>query len=148
MTTAYKFAIGYFLIFSVLLLMSSVMIFEYKIGFDKVSILNYYLGNEVLFIPAKSLSGILKIVLPHIFVFGLFSMVILHFMIFTKQRDTKKIKFLIYLLFVSVFLEIFTPMMIIGGFESFAYLKLLSFVVLESLIFYILYLLFFSIIYE
>jgi len=148
MTKAYKGAIAYFLLFSILLLISGIMLFELKIGFSKESILHYYLGNEELFIPAKSISGVLKIVLPHIFVFGLFSMVVLHFIVFTKERDSIKTKILIYLLFLSGFLEIFTPIMILNGFESFAYLKLFSFIVFEILIFYILYILFFSIVYE
>ena len=146
MIKAYKVSIIYFLVFSLLLLISSIMIFEHKIGFDSLSILNYYLGDEKLFIPAKSVSGVLKIVLPHIFVFGLFSMVILHFVVFTKQKE--KTKILIYLTFISAFLEIFTPLMILWGFESFAYLKLLSFILFEILILYLLYLLFFSIVYE
>lgn len=146
MIKAYKVSIIYFLVFSLLLLLSGIMIFEHKIGFDSKSIINYYLGDEELFIPAKSVSGVLKIVLPHIFVFGLFSMVILHFVVFTKQKERTKI--LIYLTFISAFLEIFTPLMILGGFESFAYLKLFSFILFEILILYLLYLLFFSIVYE
>jgi len=146
MIKAYKVSIIYFLVFSLLLLISSVMIFEHKIGFDSQFIINYYLGDEELFIPAKSVSGVLKIVLPHIFVFGLFSMVILHFVIFTKQKE--KTQILIYVTFISAFLEIFTPLMILWGFENFAYLKLFSFILFETLILYLSYLVFFSIVYE
>ncbi|MEA2099313.1 MAG: hypothetical protein U9P72_04200 [Campylobacterota bacterium] len=146
MIEAYKEAVVYFILFSLLLLASSVVIFEHKIGFSKEGVLNYYLGNEELFIPAKSGAGIFKIILPHIFVFGLFAMVILHFVIFTKQKT--KTKNLAYLLFISAFLEIFTPLLIINDFHSFAYLKLLSFFLFEILVIYILYILFFSIVYE
>ena len=140
----YKSLILYFVVFSFLLLASSIVIFQHKIGFSVDGVLRYYLGDEKLFIPSKNEAGILKIILPHIFAFGLFSMVILHFVLFTKQKN--RLKTLIYLLFVTAFLEIFTPFMIINGFYLFAYLKLISLFLFEVLILYILYILFFSII--
>lgn len=144
MHKAYKRAILYFLLFSILLLVSSVMLFEHKIGFSATGVLNYYLGNEELFIPAKTISGLLKIIVPHIFVFALFSMVLLHFVVFTK----KKSKLLVFVVFLSILLELFTPLLIVGGYEVFAYLKLLSFFVFELLVLYILWVLFISIVYE
>ena len=122
------------------------MLFEYKIGFSYSSILDYYIGNEDKFIPAKSSAGILKIVLPHIFAFGLISMVLLHFLVFTKLRYKKRTLTLIYLTFFSAILEIFTPLLIVNGFEFGAYVKLLSFFVFLVLIMYISWLLFYSIV--
>ncbi len=148
MIKAYKLAIVYFLIFSILLIISSIVLFEQKIGISIEGIKNYYLGNEELFIPPKSILGIFKITLPHIFVFGLFSMVILHFLVFTKEKKKRVTQTVIYLMFLSAFLEIFSPIMIVLGFESFAYLKFLSFFIFEGLIIYVLYLLFFHIFYK
>lgn len=144
MIKAYKTAIFYYLVFSTLLLISSVMIFEQKIGFDINSVIGYYRGDEALFIPPKSISGVLKIVLPHIFVFGLFGMVLLHFIVFTSQRDKIFVKWLIYLFFITSLIEIFSPIMIILGFDTFAYLKLLSFFIFEFLLVFVLALLVFS----
>ncbi|MFT5661041.1 MAG: hypothetical protein ACI9TV_001687 [Sulfurimonas sp.] len=141
MTQTYKYSIVYFLAFSMLLVGSGVMLFEQKIGFSTNAIVAYYLGDEDKFIVAKSSTGILKIVLPHLFAFGLFAMVILHFLIFTKYKDTKQIKILIYILFTSAFLEVFSPFFIILGAEFFSYIKITSFIVLESLIIYISWLL-------
>lgn len=146
MQKAYKLSVSYFLLFSLLLLLSSVMIFERKIGLSTQEVLAYYLGDETLFIPAKTISGVLKLVLPHVLAFGLFSMVLLHFLVFTKQKH--KTKTLTLLIFMSALLEIFSPLFIILGFESFAYLKLFSFFLFESLFLYLLWLLFFSIVYE
>lgn len=148
MTKAYKLSIVYYLIFSVLLLLSAYMLFDYKIGFSYESVLSYYLGNEEKFIPAKSILGVLKLVLPHIFVLGLFLMVILHFLVFTKLRYKKSTLSLIYAAFAVALLEIFTPVMIIGGINFFAYIKLFSFFALLALILYIFWLLLYSIIYE
>ncbi|MDB2562440.1 hypothetical protein N9X61_02430 [Sulfurimonas sp.] len=122
------------------------MLFEHKVGFEIASILEYYLGNEEKYIVKKTSTGLLKIVLPHIFAFALLAMVLLHFLIFTKYRDTLQIKVLIYLLFSSTFLEIFSPFAIIFGAESFAYVKLISFFIFQSLIIYVAWLLFHSIV--
>jgi hypothetical protein len=148
MQKAYKLSIIYYLIFSLLLIASAVMLFEYKIGFSYEGILDYYLGNEDKFIPAKSTSGILKIALPHIFSFGLISMVLLHFLVFTKLRYKRSTLTLIYLTFFSAILEIFTPLLIVNGFEFGVYVKLLSFFIFLTLILYISWLLFYSIIYD
>ena len=146
MQKAYRFSILYFLAFSLLLLLSSVLLFNEKIGFSYDEVLAYYLGNEATFMLAKTPSGLLKIILPHIFAFGLFIMVVLHFVIFTKTNKKKIMPYLILVLFISGFVELFSPFLILYGLEFFAYLKLISFFVFEILFLYTFYLLFSSII--
>ncbi|MBU1658801.1 hypothetical protein KKG72_07085 [bacterium] len=148
MKKAYKHSILYFLLFSLLLLSSGLMLFEHKIGLNVNSVLDYYLGNQDKYTAAKSMDGVLKIVLPHIFAFGLFSMVILHFLLFTSSRNKAEIKIIVYLTFTSALLEIAAPFFIILGAGFFAYLKIGSFVLFESLIIYISWLLFKSIIHD
>ncbi len=148
MTKAYKYSILYFAAFSLLLLISGIMLFEHKIGFSVQSVSEYYLGSSDKFIVAKTGSGVLKIILPHIFAFGLFAMVILHFLVFTKERGKTKTKMLIYLTFITAFLEITSPFLIILGAEFFAYVKIISFILFESLILYSLWLLLHSIMYD
>jgi hypothetical protein len=128
--------------------LSSVLLFDEKIGFSIKGILEYYQGNEEKFIAAKSASGILKIILPHIFAFGLFIMVILHFGVFTKSRNSKLFHFIIYSAFVLGLLELFTPLLIVNGFVFFAYVKLAVFFLFEFLMLYIFWILFKSIAYE
>ncbi|MDQ7042752.1 MAG: hypothetical protein Q9M34_04405 [Sulfurimonas sp.] len=142
MQKAYNFAIFYFLLFSLLLLISSSVLFASKIGFSSESVLTYYLGNEALFIAPKTISGVLKVVLPHIFAFGLFVMVVVHFLLFTYKKRTREIRLLTSAAFILSFLEIFTPFAIMNGFESLAFLKILSFITFELLIIYILWILF------
>lgn len=146
MQKAYRFAILYFLAFSLLLLLSSVLLFNEKIGFTYDGVLTYYLGNEATFILAKTPSGLLKIILPHIFGFGLFIMVVLHFVMFTKTNKKKIMPYLILTLFISGFVELFSPFLILYGLEFFAYIKLISFFIFEILFLYTFYLLFSSII--
>jgi hypothetical protein len=145
---AYSYAIGYFLLFSILLLLSSALIFAEKIGFSYESILHYYLGNEATFTPPKTYIGILKTVLPHIFSFGLFIMVVLHFLIFTEKRNAKEIRFIIILTFLSAFFELFCPFLILLGWTFFVYVKIISFFVFQLILLYVLFILFKSILYN
>ena len=145
MQKAYKYSIFYFLLFSILLLGSSLLLFDDKIGLSPTAIAEYYLGNEEKFLVEKSWSTILKIILPHIFAFGLFFMVVLHFLLFTKHKDTKLFLYLSYAIFLVGFLELFSPYMILAGFHSFAFVKLISFVLLELLLPYTFWLLLVSI---
>ena len=148
LNSAYKYAISYFLLFSFLLLISATLIFAENIGFSTKDIIHYYLGDKENFISPKTYSGVAKIILPHIFAFGLFLMTLLHFLIFTNKRDTKKVGWLIYLSLFTSFLELFSPFMILMGFESFAFIKLFSFLLFNLLIVYALFILFKSILYN
>lgn len=145
MQEAYKLSILHYLGFSLLLIVSAIMLFEHKIGFSFEAVLEYYVGNEEKFIPALSSGGILKIILPHIFVFGLFAMVLLHFLVFTPLRHKKSLFVLIYATFGVALLEMLTPFLIINGWSFFAYVKLLSFFLFLGLILLILWVLFKSI---
>lgn len=146
MQKAYKLSILYYLVFSLLLIISAVMLFEHKIGFSINSVVDYYIGNTEKFIPSKSIAAILKIALAHILSFGLLAMVLLHFLVFTEYKHSRETTIVIYLTFITALLEIFTPLMIINGFEFFAYLKLVSFFLFLALLVYIPWLLFISIV--
>ena len=145
---AYKYAIAYFLLFALLLFITATLIFAQKIGFNPTAVVHYYLGDQANFTPAKTYAGTLKIILPHIFAYGLFLMTLLHFLIFTKKRNFQSIQWLIYLSLISAFLELFSPFMILSGFDFFAYIKLFSFFLFEFLTLFVLFLLFKSILYE
>jgi len=75
-------------------------------------------------------------------------MVILHFLVFTKQRYKASTLVLIYTMLFTAFAEMFSPLMIINGYEIFAYVKLVSFITFLSTILYTLWLLFHSIVYD
>jgi hypothetical protein len=145
---AYKVALFYYLLFSLLLLASSILLFDIKIGFSPQAVLEYYLGNEEKFIIAKTPAGILKLILPHILAYGLFIMVSMHFMIFTKYKNRAIVQLLLYTLFISGSVELFSPFLILMGLHTFALLKLISFVVFELSLLLLFGLLFKSIIYR
>ena len=145
MQNSYKIAIVYFILFSVLLLVSALMIFAVKVGFSPMDIFNYYAGNEDMFIQVKSFSGLLKVSYPHIFAIGLFSMVLLHFVYFTSFARNKLFRYLIIFTYISILLEFLSPFGIILGSSLFASVKLISFVFMFLLFFFIFWLLLHSI---
>ena len=131
MQRRYKLLVLYFVLFSLLLLASAYLLFDTKIGFSYNGVLHYYQGDQTQFITAKSFDGILKIILPHIFAFGLFLMVLLHFGVFTAFRKHPLLHYFIYTLGIAAFVELLSPFFIIAGLGFFAYFKLLAFFVLE-----------------
>jgi len=128
MHNTYRLAIVYFTLFSILLLVSAFMLFFTKIGFSIEDINTYYIGNEAKFMHAKTLSGTLKVLYPHMFSIALFSMVILHFVYFTKFNNSLYFRYLIILTYLSIFLEIFSGFFMILGISMFAFVKLASFI--------------------
>ena len=140
MHNTYKLSIVYFIFFSALLLSSALMLFLTKIGFGIEAITNYYLGNEPSFIQAKTLAGLLKVVYPHIFSIGLLAMVLLHFIYFTSFKKNHKFKYLILVSYLAIFLEIFSGFFIILGATIFAFVKLVSFILMSILFLYMFWL--------
>ncbi|WP_304545253.1 hypothetical protein [Sulfurimonas microaerophilic] len=128
MHNAYKYSIIYFSCFVLLLLVSALMLFVHKIGFDPTQIAHYYLGDGDLLLQ-KTNAGIFKLILPHIFAFGVLSFVVIHFLIFTDYKKRSYTLMVIYILLIVQALEIFSPLLIINVSEYFSYLKLISFIV-------------------
>jgi len=124
---AYKLSIIYFSLFTLLLLVSAFLLFDLKIGFNAHDALSYYLGDSKQYIPAKTPLGLFKIVLPHIFAFALLSMVLLHFLAFTKFKDHQAVISFIVAVFVIQLLEIFTPFLVLYLSIYFIYFKIASF---------------------
>jgi len=144
MNNNYRLSIIYFCIFSVMLLLSSIVLFGYKIGFSVESVIEYYLGNEELFIQAKSFGGILETITPHSFAIGLFVMVVSHFILFIKKAKSRLNISIIITLFITLFIEIFSPILIINGYTIFAVLKFVSFIIFEILSLYLVSIVYFS----
>ena len=126
MYNSYRYSVQFLSLFSLLLVTSGVLLFNEKLGMSIDGIMNYY--------EQKSFDGILKLVLPHTFAYGLYAMVLLHFLVFTSQRGKIYTKFLVYAMFVSAFFEIVSSFGILQGYEFFAYMKLLFFILLNVLI--------------
>lgn len=146
MHNTYKLSIVYFVFFSILLLASALMLFLTKIGFSVESITYYYLGNEEAFIQAKTITGLLKVVYPHSFAMGLLAMVLLHFIYFTYYKKQRIFLQLIFLTYLLIFIEIISPFILVLGIQLFAFIKLISFVLMFIVFFFLFWIILNSII--
>ena len=84
--------------------------------------------------------GVLKVLLPHIFAFGLYIFVVIHFLLFTRYKDTRTMQWLIYGTFLGGFLELLSSFLMLSGIALFESVKLLAFVVLHASLLYSLWL--------
>lgn len=138
MNRHYNLALGYFLLFALTLLASSVALFVLKLGVSVESMRLYYLGDTD-FAVAKSTTGLLEVISVHTFVIALFIMVMTHFVNFIRQKAYYKPLIISYFSLSAI--EIFSPLLIIQGFETFIYIKLLSFILFELISLFFIYLL-------
>lgn len=107
---AYRVAIAYFALFSLLLLYSIVALVDEKIGFSLTTFTEYY--------SEKSIEGLLEVAIPHFMAIALFVMVLSHFFLFTSL--SKKISKAI------VFYYLITTVLITAVFFKLYLLKLIA----------------------
>ena len=122
----YKTLIVFFLLFSLLFLVSSSTLF--------------FLKSSWVVSQEKTVMGVLKVLLPHIFAFGLYIFVVVHFLLFTRYKETKTMQWLIYVTFFSGFLEVSSSFMMLSDIAFFGILKFVSFVALNLTLLYSLFL--------
>jgi hypothetical protein len=142
MHQSYRFAIAWFALFGMLLLLSGMLLFFSKIGFSYEAVQSYYLGSEALFTTPKSSYGLLEVALPHLGSMGLFIMVSGHFLLFSEQRKKRLAQKTVSALFIAALLDIFSGFLIVEGWTFFIWIKLLAFGMLQLLGLYLLWLLF------
>jgi hypothetical protein len=139
MHRAYKSAIVYFFLFSLLLLLSAGMLFWHKTGLTLEGVEHYYLGDATKFVVARTTMGVLKTTLQHLFSFGLFGFVLLHFLRFIPYKNY--LRLLIIALLVVSFLEIASGFCMLWFSSLFAYLKIITFFSYFLLVLYTFFLL-------
>ncbi|MEA2110793.1 MAG: hypothetical protein U9P71_01965 [Campylobacterota bacterium] len=120
----YKVGISYFALFSVLLLMTGLVMFYLKTGVSLEGTLEYY--------RVKSYDGLLELSYPHLGGMGIFIMVLGHFFLFTSLRYKARWWFIT--MFVAALSSLMAPLFIVV-FKSafFTWIKLLSVVILVML---------------
>ncbi len=131
MQRAYRFAIVYFALFGLLLLLSAAALFFSKIGFSAQSVQLYYLGNGTL--PGKSAYGLLENAVPHLGAMGLFIMVGAHFFLFAPERAKRRTVLLAAALFAAALFDIAGGYFIASGHTVWVWIKLGAFAVLTLL---------------
>ena len=142
MHQSYRFAIIYFVLFGVLLLVSGALLFLTKMGLSVEGVQSFYLGSAVHFAQPKTPYGLLETALPHLGAMGLFIFVLGHFMLFGTKQEKRQSILPVKLLFVAALVDIGSGFMIIEGWHLFVTLKIIAFLTLQLTAFYLLFLLF------
>jgi len=99
------------------------LLFYLLIGFSPHEVIEYY--------RIKSFHGLLETLIPHLLFMAIALMVTLHFLAFVQTKENGEKVPLSHILFGLFFLDQLSPVAIAQGLESFAYLKIVSFVGFE-----------------
>jgi len=102
------------------------VLFVVVAGWNPHDIAHYY--------AQKSLHGALEVLAPHVLFVSIALMGSLHFLGFIKTISDKQQQFFIHGLFVLFGLDQSAPLMIMAGFESFVWVKIVAFVLFETLL--------------
>jgi len=139
MNEAYiKTVLTLFSTLTLLLLITSILLFGTKIGFSLEDISNYYRGNEELFIVKKSFEGLLETTLPHLFSITTLIFIVIHLLLFTEYK--KFVPYLLYGLLLSSVADLSSGYLLVANFTLFAVIKWVSFLIFEILFFISIYL--------
>lgn len=118
------------LLFVLLLWVTNILLYMERIGIDYTSIVKYYLGSEEDFRNPISYLGLLEITHIHIFLFAMALLLVNHLTVFLNLPQSLKL-LLIFVSFISGFLDVGSGWLIRFVSPLFAYLKMVSFFVFQ-----------------
>ena len=125
------------LLFVALIVLQSLLggaLFLAVAGWNPHDIVQYY--------AQKSLHGALEVLAPHVLFVSIALMGSLHFLGFIKTIGDKQKQFFIHGLFGLFGLDQSAPLMIMAGFESFVWVKIVAFVAFEIVLAWLLIIIF------
>jgi hypothetical protein len=132
------------LIYTIILWFSNMLLYVEKIGFTYSSVVDYYLGSEDEFKNPVSYRGLLEVTHFHLFVFAMALLLVNHLTAFTNIPQILKLT-LILLSFISGLVDMGGGWLIRFVSPSFAYLKIVSFIVFQSSLLFLLIFSFFAV---
>ena len=102
-----------------------------KMGLTYLSVVEYYLGSEARFLPARSYQGLLEVSHFHMFAMGMLLLVLTHLMLFVPISTRAKVT-LITVPFLSAALDEGAGWAVRYWSPLFAYLKIAGFLLLQA----------------
>lgn len=108
-------------------LTSGIWLFIEKFGLTPSEVYLYFIGDEENFIMPKSTEGLLETAVPHFIAISTTIFVYAHFLLFTDVISKEKKSLLIFSLFFTAGIDIFSPFGMLYGYEIFAWTKVLAF---------------------
>ncbi len=110
---------------------TGILMFREKLGFSYASVVRYYLGDPDMFMNPRSFQGLLEVTHFHLFAMGLFFVVFTHLLLFTGYAQGIK-RLLVWLLGLALAGDMAAGWLVRYLAESFAWLKLGSFWLLQT----------------
>jgi hypothetical protein len=110
---------------------TNALLYFSKMGLTAASVVEYYLGAEERFLPARSYQGLLEVSHFHLFAMGMLLLVLTHLMLFVPLGHRAK-AWLIALPFLSAALDEGAGWLVRYAGPGFAYLKIAGFLLLQG----------------
>ncbi|MFN3871216.1 MAG: hypothetical protein ACK4MW_07030 [Aquificaceae bacterium] len=119
-----------FSVLSLFFIASNFLNFYTKMGFSLQGVTDYFLGNPELFIRKKSFDGVFKVFYPHLIAMAIYSLIHAHLLPFAGLSKNKSLLFGVSI-FLFSFLDNLSSLVLLYMGYPIAYLKLLSFFLLQ-----------------
>jgi hypothetical protein len=110
---------------------TNALLYFSKMGLTAASVVEYYLGSEERYLPARSYQGLLEVSHFHLFAMGMLLLVLTHLMLFVPLGHRAK-AWLIALPFLSAALDEGAGWLVRYAHPGFAYLKIAGFLLLQG----------------
>ena len=110
---------------------TNALLYFQKMSLSYDSVVNYYLGNEELFLSPRSYQGLLEVSHFHLFAFGMLLLLMTHLMLFIPVKSSWKV-WLISVPFLSGFVSEGSSWLVRFVHPDFAYLKIAGFLMLQG----------------
>jgi len=122
---------AFFLLYILFFWITNFLMYFYHMSLSPISVIKYYRGSEVDFIPPKSFIGLLEVTHSHLFAMGILLVTLTHLLLFIPGRDKGKVIFSVVVLGAGL-LDILSGWLILYVHPLFAYLKIGSFLLLQA----------------
>jgi hypothetical protein len=110
---------------------TNALLYFSKMGLTAASVVEYYLGSEERFLPARSYQGLLEVSHFHLFAMGMLLLVLTHLMLFVPLGHRAK-AWLIALPFLSAALDEGAGWLVRFAHPGFAWVKIAGFLLLQG----------------
>ena len=110
---------------------TNALLYFSKMGLTAASVVEYYLGAEERFLPARSYQGLLEVSHFHLFAMGMLLLVLTHLMLFVPLGTRTK-AWLIALPFLAAALDEGAGWLVRYAHPVFAYAKIAGFLLLQG----------------
>lgn len=123
--------VALYCLYVILLWLTNFGLYFEKMSLSPSSVVDYYLGNENAFLPARSAQGLLEVSHFHLFAMGMLLLVLTHLVLFIPLAARTK-AWLIVLPFVSALMEEAAGWLVRFVSPHFAWIKVGGFLALQT----------------